>query len=270
MKLLRRLALALAVALCAAMLTACGSKSYPQIDGSYEGLPVAVIEIENFGVIRAVLFEKQCPKTVENFIGLAEQGYYNGLIFHRVMDDFMIQGGDPTGTGTGGESIWGGAFEDEFDETLRNFRGALSMANSGKNTNGSQFFIVQQDDGSGYDADYLRQISDPIGALKDTAKELEKSYGKAEVDAWLKQMTTAQQAELDKQKAQGYAKQTFPKAVQEQYQKTGGAPWLDMRHTVFGQVIDGMDVVDAVAAVNTNDQDKPLTDVVIKTITIER
>lgn len=271
MRIFRKLAAVAAAGLMAAcLLGSCGSKTYPQIEGSYEGLPVAVIEVENFGTIRAVLFEEQCPKTVENFVTHAEEGYYDGLIFHRVMNEFMIQGGDPEGNGTGGESIWGGTFEDEFDETLRNFRGALSMANSGKDTNGSQFFIVQQSDGSQYGADYMRQLTDPIGSLKDTAKELKKSYDAAQVDAWLQQSIATQQAQLDKYKSMGYPAQSFPKEVQEQYAKVGGTPWLDMRHTVFGQVIEGMDVVDAIAAVNTDSSDKPITDVVIKSITIEK
>ena len=78
-----------------------------------------------------------------NFIALSKDGYYDGVIFHRIIKDFMIQGGDPTGTGMGGESIYGESFEDEFSEELYNIRGALSMANAGPNTNGSQFFIVQ-------------------------------------------------------------------------------------------------------------------------------
>ena len=89
------------------------------------------------------LFEKDIPKAVENFLTHARNGYYKGIIFHRVIKDFMIQGGDPTGTGMGGESIYGESFEDEFSEELYNIRGALSMANAGPNTNGSQFFIVQ-------------------------------------------------------------------------------------------------------------------------------
>lgn len=95
------------------------------------------------GDIYIRFFPDEAPLAVENFKTHAEEGYYDGLIFHRVIDGFMIQGGDPTGTGTGGESIWGSDFEDEFSPKARNFRGALSMANSGENTNGSQFFIVQ-------------------------------------------------------------------------------------------------------------------------------
>ncbi len=97
----------------------------------------------NKGDMTFILNEQAAPKAVENFVTHAKNGYYDGLIFHRVIKDFMIQGGDPTGTGCGGESIWGSPFEDEFSIDARNYYGALSMANSGPNTNGSQFFIVQ-------------------------------------------------------------------------------------------------------------------------------
>lgn len=100
----------------------------------------------NKGDMTFELNEQATPKTVENFTTHAKNGYYDGLTFHRVIKDFMIQGGDPTGTGCGGESIWGKSFEDEFDINARNYYGALSMANSGPNTNGSQFFIVQAKD----------------------------------------------------------------------------------------------------------------------------
>ncbi|MCD7872595.1 MAG: peptidylprolyl isomerase [Clostridiales bacterium] len=97
----------------------------------------------NMGDMEFVLFSDEAPKAVENFKTHAENGYYNGLIFHRVINNFMIQGGDPTGTGCGGESIYGKNFEDEFSIDARNYYGALSMANSGPDTNSSQFFIVQ-------------------------------------------------------------------------------------------------------------------------------
>ncbi|MFZ0452798.1 MAG: peptidylprolyl isomerase [Ignavibacteriaceae bacterium] len=103
---------------------------------------VAVIKT-NMGNIELELFADKTPKTVENFTGLAEKGYYNGVIFHRIIDNFMIQGGDPTGTGRGGESLWGGKFEDEIDSSLTfDEPGCLAMANAGPNTNGSQFFIT--------------------------------------------------------------------------------------------------------------------------------
>ena len=134
----------------------------------------------------------------------------------------MIQGGDPTGTGMGGESIWGKAFEDEFDVDLHNFRGALSMANSGPHTNGSQFFVVQ---------------ADKVPAMM------------------LSQM-------------EGLTDKGFPYQVQENYKKVGGTPWLDFKHTVFGQLYDGFDVLDAIAAVKVDMGDKPLNDVVIDGIDI--
>ena len=114
----------------------------PQVDIEAVEGPIATIKT-NHGDLRIKLFPKQAPKTVANFVALSKDGYYDGVIFHRIIKDFMIQGGDPTGTGMGGESIYGESFEDEFSEELYNIRGALSMANAGPNTNGSQFFIVQ-------------------------------------------------------------------------------------------------------------------------------
>ena len=115
---------------------------FPQVEIETVEGPLATIKT-NHGDLRIKLFPEQAPKTVANFVALSKDGYYDGVIFHRIIKDFMIQGGDPTGTGMGGESIYGGAFEDEFSEELYNVRGALSMANAGPNTNGSQFFIVQ-------------------------------------------------------------------------------------------------------------------------------
>lgn len=115
---------------------------FPQIDIEAVEGPLATIKT-NHGDMRIKLFPDHAPKTVANFIALSKDGYYDGVIFHRIIKEFMIQGGDPTGTGMGGESIYGESFEDEFSEELYNVRGALSMANAGPNTNGSQFFIVQ-------------------------------------------------------------------------------------------------------------------------------
>ncbi|VTS20063.1 bifunctional Cof-type HAD-IIB family hydrolase/peptidylprolyl isomerase [Streptococcus pseudoporcinus] len=115
---------------------------FPQISLDTIQGPKAIIKT-NHGDLQVQLFPEHAPKTVANFIGLAKEGYYDGIIFHRIIPDFMIQGGDPTGTGMGGQSIYGDSFEDEFSDELYNLRGALSMANAGPNTNGSQFFIVQ-------------------------------------------------------------------------------------------------------------------------------
>lgn len=189
----------------------------PQFDlAAVEG-PVAVLETTK-GTVKIQLFPAQAPKTVENFVGLIEKGYYDSIIFHRVISDFMIQGGDPTGTGMGGESLWGDSFEDEFSDEVFNLRGALSMANAGPNTNGSQFFIVQA---SRVPANMLRQL-----------------------------------------------KGLVPDEVVSAYGEQGGTPWLDKRHTVFGHVIEGMDVVDDMAKVRVNYADKPLEDIKIIKATI--
>ena len=176
----------------------------------------------NMGEIKVKLFPEEAPKTVENFTTHAKEGYYNGLIFHRVIKDFMIQGGDPTGTGMGGESIWGDSFEDEFDVKLHNIKGALSMANAGPNTNGSQFFIVQADN----------VPANMIGQMKEMPE-------------------------------------SFPEDIVKAYEEKGGTPWLDFRHTVFGQVVEGIEVVDSIANVKVGPGDKPLDNVVIETINIE-
>ena len=143
----------------------------------------------NHGRIQVELFDEDAPTTVGNFVKLARDGFYDGVIFHRVIPDFMIQGGDPTGTGSGGP---GYQFEDEINEH-KVVRGALAMANAGPGTNGSQFFIVTTD----------------------------------------------------------------------------AAPWLDGKHTVFGRVTNGMDVVDAISALDTDANDKPRQDVVIERVELQ-
>lgn len=115
--------------------------TFPQLDIDNQKGTVATIKT-NMGDIKIVLFDTLAPKAVKNFVELAKKDYFNGVTFHRVIPDFMIQGGDPTGTGAGGDSIYGHPFEDEFSDKLFNFNGAISMANAGPNTNGSQFFIV--------------------------------------------------------------------------------------------------------------------------------
>ena len=209
------------VCLLAFLLCACSSEpSLIQFDDISKGETIAVMET-NFGDITIRLFPEQAPKAVENFTTHAKDGYYDGLTFHRVINGFVIQGGDPDGDGTGGTSIWGEPFEDEFSDQLYNFNGALSMANSGEDSNGSQFFIVQQQDGSQYDDNTMAANYD------------------------------------------------YPDNVKEKYQEVGGTPWLDGVHTVFGQVVDGMDVVNAIASVRVDENSKPLEDVIIKTIRIE-
>jgi cyclophilin family peptidyl-prolyl cis-trans isomerase len=142
----------------------------------------------NKGTIELEFFDDDAPKTVENFTKLARDGFYDGVIFHRVIPDFMIQGGDPTGTGSGGP---GYQFEDEFNDN-KIVRGALAMANAGPNTNGSQFFVVTAD----------------------------------------------------------------------------ACPWLDGKHTVFGRVTSGMDVVESIEQVDTGPGDRPKDEVRIESVAV--
>ena len=192
---------------------------FPQLNEVNENNPLVTVHT-NLGDFTLELFPEVAPKTVENFVTHAKNGYYNGVIFHRVIEDFMIQGGDPTGTGMGGESIYGRTFEDEFSREAFNLYGTLSMANAGPNTNGSQFFIV-------------------------TAKQVP--------------------AQMLKQLKDG----GWPEEIVEEYAKVGGTPWLDHRHTVFGRVVEGMDVVLKIEGVERNAQDRPLEDVVIKSMDVK-
>jgi len=148
----------------------------------------------SLGTMTLRLYDRIAPKAVENFLGLAKKGYYDGVIFHRVIPGFMMQGGDPTGTGYGGQSLWGEPFEDEISDSLTfDKRGILAMANAGPKTNGSQFFI------------------------------------------------------------------TF-----------APTPWLNGHHTIFGEVIDGMDVLDKAEKVEIGPKDKPVEDIVIKGVKVLR
>ena len=147
-----------------------------QLQMPEKGEKIAVMKT-NMGDIKIRLFPDAAPKAVENFVSHSQSGYYDGLIFHRVIKDFMIQGGDPTGTGMGGESIYGHSFEDEFDLSARNYRGALSMANAGPNTNGSQFFIVQANT---VDAGLLSQMW--IGDEKQLLTPLRDQFTRAPLD----------------------------------------------------------------------------------------
>ena len=191
---------------------------FPQLHLDKQTGTTATIKT-NKGDITLQLFDKLAPKTVKNFVELAQDGYYDGVIFHRVIPNFMIQGGDPTGTGRGGKSIYGEQFEDEFSDQLFNLRGALSMANAGPNTNGSQFFIVTMDE----------VPAQMVGQLE----------------------------------AAG-----FPAEIIDAYKERGGTPWLDNKHAVFGHLVAGEDVAQAIQNVKRDAADKPLEDVTIETIDI--
>lgn len=186
------------------------------------GEKIAVLHIKDYGDIKIKFFPEQAPKAVENFIGLSEMGYYDELKFHRVIENFMIQGGDPKGDGTGGNSIWGKKFEDEFSDQLYNFTGSVACANSGANTNGSQFFISST---GPLDEEYLKSLESQTGTA-------------------------------------------LPQSVKDKYKEAGGNPHLDGRHTVFGQVFEGMEVVDKIYKVPTDANDAPKTKVEITSVEI--
>lgn len=262
MKKLFSAVLAMALICSAASLTACsknentpgssgGDADKPvgyQLDMPEKGEEIAVIST-SMGDIKLRFFPNAAPKAVENFKKHAQDGYYNGLTFHRVIEEFMIQGGDPNGNGTGGESIWGKPFEDEFNKNLLNIRGSVAMANSGPNTNGSQFFINQMHKESFGGWDYYQQVYD---VYKQSPDQFLAQYG-----SWIDMPNVSDD-------------------VKKLYEDNGGSPNLDgayslsgRGHTVFAQVFDGMDVVDRIAAVRVDTSDKPISAVTIDSISIE-
>lgn len=196
----------------------------------------------NYGDIKIRFFPEYAPLAVENFLTHAENGYYNGVTFHRVINNFMIQGGDPTSTGAGGKSIWENEFKNEVTDRLRHFRGALAMANKGPDTNGSQFYIVQAKDCSQQLNSILETLSHQSFFDSDSLK------------------TIVNETECI----------TFPDNVIKAYNEHGGYPSLDFNYTVFGQVIEGMDVVDKIASVETTTLDKPIEDIIINSIDITK
>lgn len=217
-------ALFLSVVLMLTLLVGCGSEDYDyQFSMPDKGDTIAVIHT-TMGDITIRFFEKEAPKAVENFVTHAQDGYYDESLFFRVKNEEFIQGGDPTNTGKGGESIWGGTFEDEIVDYLSPYYGAVCMANRGANsaTNGSQFFIVTS---KSTDTAMLELFNEKAAKAEKVAQE-----------------------KIDK------------------YKEVGGAMWLDAQigvlyesnliykgstHTVFGQVLEGMDVAEAIAAAKT-------------------
>lgn len=205
-------------------LTTLNQADFPQLTTQVAKNEAQVKLVTSAGDITLKLFPEYAPLAVENFLTHAKEGYYNGVTFHRVINNFMIQSGDPQGDGTGGESIWNGkdssidagnGFVNEVSDYLYNIRGALAMANAGPNTNGSQFYIVQNKD------NVTRQINP----------------------------------------------QFYPDKIVDAYKK-GGYPQGDGNYTVFGQVTEGMDIVDKIAQTTVDSKDKPKEDIIIKEIQI--
>ena len=213
-------------------LSACGRKhielqEFPILNytAPAEGETIVVMHIKDYGDIKLKLFPELLPEACENFLTLTEQGYYDELIFHRVIENFMIQGGDPKGDGTGGESCWGGEFDGGVSEQLIHVPGALAYANSnGTTTDGSQFYIV-----TGY----------PVT--------------QADLDSYVENYDMY-----------------FTRQAAEYYTQYGGAPHLDGGYTVFGQVIDGLDIVYQISHAETNADNKPKKAVYIESATVEQ
>jgi len=219
----------------------------PQIEEPVPGEEIAILHT-NHGEIWVRLFPELVPNTVENFTTHARNGFYDELVFHRVIENFMIQGGCPRGDGTGGESIWGGRFEDEFTHELLHITGALAMANSGPDTNGSQFYIV----------------NNPT-LMPAQIEEFQYFVDNRSNPALI---PPDNQPFLDEYQRYLTYDQLFPIGLAEAYIENGGTPHLDFRHSVFGQVFRGMDVVNSISSVDTGPGDRPIDPVVIHNIEI--
>lgn len=201
-----------------------------QLDMPKNGDSIAIMET-SMGTMKIRLFPEYAPKAVENFTTLANQGYYNGLIFHRVIENFCVQGGDPKGDGTGGQSIWGKGFEVENCPELVNITGALSMARSNSvNSNGSQFFFNQG--------------------------------GKDNFIGWSQLSSSMNNSKITNE-------------YKDLYNQNGGNPSLDgyynkkgEGYTVFGQIYEGLDVLNQIAKVKVDSNDKPIDNVTINKVTI--
>lgn len=237
------------------------------------GEKIAVFET-NMGDIYIRLFPDSAPITVTNFVALIESGYYDGINFHRASNNFVIQGGDPEGTGGGGDSIWKADFEDEFNANLLNIRGSLSMANAGPATNGSQFFINQNPQSVSkedidYDTVYERYYSGTKTQLTKMYNEQVEQYGKAITDVYPDVESFIKAYLRDYIGSVMPLSDVIPEEVWELYKQNGGNINLDGAwrtsggHAVFGQVFRGMDVVDAIAALD-NGNEKPTKTVTIK------
>lgn len=200
--------------------------SYANFTMPADGEEIAVLSIKDYGTVKVKLFPEYAPKGVENFKGLAEMGYYDGLTFHRVLQDFCIQGGDPDGVGTGGSSIWGEDFEIEPSDKLYHFKGALAYARPQTGGNSSQFYFVMGSAGNGVNEEIFDSLA-----------------------------------------SQGYK---ISKDVREKYLETDGAYWLDGQYTIFGQVIEGMDILEKINTVTADESGMPETPVVMESVKIEK
>ena len=226
---------------------------------------IAEITVEGYGTIKAKLFPEAAPLGVENFQKLCDSGFYKGLNIHRVISDFMIQGGSLNGDGTGGDAaVNGGSFGIETNRNMRHFYGALCYANAG-GTNTTQFYIVNSKtpaadsdfDGSVYD-NYIQQYKDAAEQYAEAGQQTYADFFNSQAEYY--------------ETTQNWLS-TTPEEVKELYKQRGGTPFLDGNYTVFGQVYEGFDVLDSISAVETKDngndeQSKPVKDIIISDITV--
>lgn len=222
---------------------------------------VAEIEINGFGTIRAVLFPDAAPIGVENFKLLADEGFYDGLTIHRVVSDFMFQGGSLNGDGTGGDALVnGGSFGVETDGNARHFYGALCYANA-MGTNTTQFYIVnsQKSQELGGDYSYIYDYADQYEQAAESAgSDDEKNYYNFQANYYRNMASSAENATED---------------IKAKYKEVGGTPTLDGNYTVFGQVYEGFDVIDSVSAVEVEDNgmgevSKPVQEITIASVKV--
>lgn len=263
------------------LLTGCGekykmeSKKPTEIEGfagnvtdvsPKSGDLIATFEIEDYGTIKAVLFPKAAPVGVENFQKLCDAGYYKGLKIHRVVKNFMFQGGSKNGDGTGGDALVnGGKFSIETAQNARHFYGALCYANAGAENNSTQFYIVNNkvsQDIESYGADEGQKTVD---SDMEFINKNYKQYDQVTLDYYLSQVQYNQNT-VDFLK---YA----TSEIKDKYEKNGGVPSLDGNYTVFGQVYEGFDVIDTLSAAEVEDNgagqvSKPVKDIIIKDVTV--
>lgn len=265
----------------AALLTGCGKKyemkskkpaEIESFDGNVKDVApksgdlIATFEIEDYGTIKAVLFSEAAPVGVENFRKLCDSGYYKGLKIHRVMKNFMLQGGSANGNGTGGEAmVNGGRFSIETAQNARHFYGALSYANAGAENNTTQFFIINNKTPQNISNFDEKGTQQEIDKAMDYLNENADKASQDAIDRYLSDVQYNQNT-LDFLK---YASDD----VKARYKEKGGYPYLDGNYTVFGQVYEGFDVIDELSAVEvenngSGEKSKPVKDIIIKNVTV--
>ncbi len=225
-----------------------------------------IITVEEFGDIKVKLFPEAAPYGVQNFIDLANSGYFTGKSIHRVISNFMIQGGSLNGDGTGGTSADGGEFYCEINPRMRHFYGALCYANAG-GRNTCQFYIVNNKESQVVDDDYYASMAVEYLDYKNLFLQHRDNYDENSYEyAYFDMQAQSVSSSID-----GWDRVKGKDAdgsVAAKYAEVGGTPSLDGSYTVFGQTVEGFDVIDAISSVETNENDAPLKEILISSVTI--